>query len=316
MTIPLLRIIFMGTPDFSVPALQSLIDDPSCEVIAVYTQPARPAGRGQQLKPSPIHKLAEDHHIPVHTPKSLKRDPDAIRIFQNLKPDIAVVAAYGLILPQAILDSPRYGCLNIHASLLPRWRGAAPIQRAIEAGDSESGITIMQMEEGLDTGPMILKESIPITSKTTAQTLHDDLSLMGARMITSVLQSIIKGQPLPQDLQDETLSCYAPMLKKEEGLIDWSETVRKIDLKIRAFTPWPGCYTFSQNRKRIKIISGEGKVGISPEIPGTILSADGDVSCGDGVYRVHMLQPENSKIMDFKSAVNGQKISIAEKWGV
>ncbi len=309
-----LKVIFMGTPDFSVPALQALIDHPSIDVMAVYTQPARPAGRGQQLKPSPIQMVADAHQIPVHTPKSLKRDPEAVALFQNLKADIAVVAAYGLILPKTVLDAPKYGCLNIHASLLPRWRGAAPIQRAIEAGDLKSGITIMQMEEGLDTGAMLLKESIEITKTTTAQMLHDGLSAMGSKMITTVLEAMIAGQPLAPEIQDESLSCYAAMLKKEEGRINWSETAATIDLKIRAFTPWPGCYTHATDGKRIKILSGELRDETSAKPEGTILSAEGDIASKNGVYRIHLLQPENSKAMDFKSALNGKKVAVGDRF--
>lgn len=309
-----LKVIFMGTPDFSVAALQNLIDHPSMDVVAVYTQPARPAGRGQQLKPSPVQMLADAHQIPVYTPKSLKRDPEAVGVFQNLNADIAVVAAYGLILPLSVLDAPKYGCLNIHASLLPRWRGAAPIQRAIEAGDKVSGVTIMQMAEGLDTGDMLLKESIDITPTMTAQMLHDALSTMGARMIVTVLETILAGEPLSPEIQDEALTCYAAMLRKEEGLINWSDNAAAIDLKIRAFTPWPGCYTLNNEGKRIKILSGTIGEGVSPKDAGTILSTDGDIACGNGIYRVQLLQPENSKAMDFKSALNGKKISVGDKF--
>lgn len=311
-----LKVVFMGTPDFSVPALQSLIDHPSMDVIAVYTQPARPAGRGQQLKPSPIQMVADANNIPVYTPKSLKRDVDAVTVFQNLGADIAVVAAYGLILPLSVLNAPKFGCLNIHASLLPRWRGAAPIQRAIEAGDKTSGITIMQMAEGLDTGDMLLKESLDITPTMTAQMLHDALSAMGSKMIVNVLETIAAGKPLNPEIQDESLTCYAAMLKKEEGLINWSESAAQIDLKIRAFTPWPGCYTFGADGKRIKILSGQHHSVRSAKDAGTILSADGDISTGNGIYRVHLLQPENSKAMDFKSALNGKKITLNDRWGV
>ena len=302
-----LKVIFMGTPDFSVAALQNLIGHPSIDVVAVYTQPARPAGRGQQLKPSPVQMVADAHQIPVYTPKSLKRDPEAVA-------DIAVVAAYGLILPLSVLEAPKYGCLNIHASLLPRWRGAAPIQRAIEAGDKMSGVTIMQMAEGLDTGDMLLKESVDITPTMTAQMLHDALSTMGARMIVTVLEDILAGNPLSPEIQDESLTCYAAMLRKEEGLIIWSDSAAAIDLKIRAFTPWPGCYTLNSEGKRIKILSGTIGAGTSPKDAGTILSTDGDIACGNGIYRVQLLQPENSKAMDFKSALNGKKVAIGDKF--
>ncbi len=313
-----LKVIFMGTPDFSVPALQRLIDHPRIEVMAVYTQPARPAGRGQQLKPSPVQMAADAHHIPVYTPKSLKRDADAVAVFQALNADIAVVAAYGLILPLSVLDAPRYGCLNIHASLLPRWRGAAPIQRAIEAGDTQSGITIMQMAEGLDTGPMLHKESLTIEPVTTAQMLHDDLSALGAKMIIEVLEDIMAGNAPAPESQDDNLTSYAAMLKKEEGLINWADEAAKIDLKIRAFTPWPGCYTTGADGKRIKILTGEWiKESVTATAhAGTLLSSAGDIACGQGIYRVKMLQPENSKAMDFKSALNGKKFAIGDQWGI
>lgn len=315
MTTSPFKIVFMGTPEFSVPALARLIANPSFDVVAVYTQPPRPAGRGQQLTPSPIHKLAETHAIPVYTPKSLKRDPQAVETFRALNADIAVVAAYGLILPLSVLTAPKYGCLNIHASLLPRWRGAAPIQRAIEAGDKTSGITIMQMEEGLDTGPMLFKKTLPITSTMTAQMLHDVLSALGAEMIEKILTDIMNGHMPTPEIQDDSLSNYAPMLKKEEGLIDWSAPADKIDFQIRAFTPWPGCYSFDAHHKRIKILAGAPRSENHNAAAGTILSADGDIACGTGIYRVTMLQPENSKAMDFKSALNGKKFAIGDRWG-
>lgn len=307
----------MGTPDFSVPALRNLIANPLINVIAVYTQPPRPAGRGQHLKPSPVQLVADEHHIPVSTPKSLKKDPLAVANFQNLKADVAVVAAYGLILPKSILDAPRYGCLNIHASLLPRWRGAAPIQRAIEAGDTESGITIMQMEEGLDTGPMLLKKKIVLRPSTTAQSLHDSLSALGSAMIEDVLENILNGHAVHPEIQDDSLSCYAPMLKKEEGFINWTESAEKIDRKIRAFTPWPGAYTFNGDGKRIKILAGEWlQTEATTAANGILMNAEGDIACeGGSIYRISLLQPENSKPMDIQSALNGKKIAIGDKWG-
>lgn len=311
-----LKTIFMGTPDFSVAALRNLIANPSIDVIAVYTQPPRPAGRGQQLRPSPVHSVADDYKIPVYTPHSLKKDTQAVATFQSFKADIAVVAAYGLILPKSILDAPKYGCLNIHASLLPRWRGAAPIQRAIEAGDSETGITIMQMDEGLDTGAMLSKKKIAIHKSTTAQSLHDELSALGSVMIEEVLEDILAGRPLNPEMQDDAASNYAPMLKKEEGKIDWTKSAADIDLKIRAFTPWPGCYTHDAEGKRIKIIAGECATGKSSESAGTLLSRDGDIACGDGsIYRVTLLQPENAKAMDMPAAMNGKKYIIGQIWG-
>lgn len=315
MTDKRLKTIFMGTPDFSVPALRNLIANPAIEIIAVYTQPPRPAGRGQQLRPSPVQMVADEHNIPVYIPKSLKKDALAVETFQNLKADIAVVAAYGLILPKSVLDAPRYGCLNIHASLLPRWRGAAPIQRAIEAGDNKTGITIMQMDEGLDTGAMLSKREVIIRDTTTAQTLHDELSALGSAMIEDVLEDIIAGRSLDPQIQNDELSNYAPMLKKEEGLIDWTQSTSLIDLKIRAFTPWPGCYTLDKEGARIKVIAGNPRPEKSSESAGTLLSKDGDVACGQGVYRVTLVQPENSRPMDIQSAINGKKLAIGQRWG-
>jgi methionyl-tRNA formyltransferase len=310
-----LKTIFMGTPEFSVAALRNLIANPRIDLVAVYTQPPRPAGRGQQLQPSPIQLVADEHHIPVYTPKSFKKDAEAVTFFQSLHADIAVVAAYGLILPKSVLDAPKYGCLNIHASLLPRWRGAAPIQRAIQAGDVETGITIMQMEEGLDTGPMLLKKAVNIHITTTAKSLHDELSALGSVMIEDVLELVLDNHSPHPVMQDDRLSCYAPMLKKEEGFIDWIQPAEIIDRQIRAFTPWPGCYTFDSNGKRIKILSGEAISTQSSSMAGIVLTSEGDISCGSGIYRITLLQPENSKPMDVKSAINGKKISIGDKWG-
>ncbi len=311
-----LNIVFMGTPDFSVPALRNLIANPKFRVIAVYTRAPQPAGRGQQLRPSPVHQAAEEHHIPVFTPASFKRDAAAVEHFKTLSPDVAVVAAYGLILPKSVLNAPRYGCLNIHASLLPRWRGAAPIQRAIEAGDSESGITIMQMEEGLDTGPMLHKKSVVIHAGTTGQSLHDELSALGSAMIEDVLEDIYAHKPLHPVMQDDTLSCYAPMLKKEEGRIDWTASAIEIDRKIRAFTPWPGCFTLDGGGKRYKVLAGcvsdvsAGDQATKEQTEGTLLNAEGDVVCGDGVYRVTQIQPENGKPMDVRAALNGGRVTM------
>ena len=281
----------MGTPDFSVPALDALIR--THEVIAVYSREPKPKGRGHQIQKTPVQELAEQNNIPVFTPKSFKKDPDAVAQFQSLNADVAVVAAYGLILPLPVLTAPKYGCLNIHASLLPRWRGASPIQHAILAGDAKSGVTIMQMEEGLDTGPMLSKREIDISGMTTPQ-LHDALSTMGAEMIVDVLKKIPQGE-----IQNDAKSVYAPMLKKEDGLIDWTKPAAEIDRQVRALNPWPGTFTHL-NGKRLKILSG--RVVTSP--------GEGRIVCGDGsFYQIETLQPENAKAMDVKSAINGKYLS-------
>lgn len=287
----------MGTPDFSVPALQALIDSEH-EVIAVYSREPKPKGRGQQVQKTPVHELADKYSIPVFTPKSFKKDQEAVEHFQSLNADVAIVAAYGLILPLSVLNALKFGCLNIHASILPRWRGAAPIQYAIWKGDVESGVTIMQMEEGLDTGPMLSKRVINIEGMTATE-LHDALSAMGGSMVLDILKDIPAGEK-----QDDALTSYASMLKKEDGLIDWSNDAIEIDRQVRALNPWPGTYT-SLNGKRLKIIKGQVTKPEFDEKPGTILPK-GMIACGDGfAYQIEMLQPENSKPMDVKSAVNG-----------
>ncbi len=298
-----MKIIYMGTPDFSVPALQVLIDSEH-EVIAVYSREPKPKGRGQQVQKTPVHELADKYFIPVFTPKSFKKDPDAVAQFQRLNADIAIVAAYGLILPLSVLNAPKFGCLNIHASLLPRWRGASPIQHAIWKGDAVSGVTIMQMEEGLDTGPMLSKRDINIEDMTTPQ-LHDELSIIGAEMVVNILKEIPDGEK-----QDDALSVYAPMLKKEDGLIDWNNAAIDIDRQVRALNPWPGTYTSGEGGKRLKIVKG---YIVKPELDekaGTVLPK-GAIMCGDGfAYQIEILQPENSKAMDVASAINGHHLKV------
>ena len=277
-----MKIIFMGTPDFAVPALQALIDS-SHEVIAVYTQPPRPKGRGMEVHKSPVQQLAEKYNIDVQYPVSLKKDDEAKKAFASYDADVAVVAAYGLILPKEVLESPKHGCLNIHASLLPRWRGASPIQHAIWKGDEISGVTIMQMEEGLDTGPMILKGETAITSDTTAASLHDNLSMIGARLIINVIDRLARKGQIESEIQDHDLSTYAPMLKKSDGLIDETAPIRNTDQQIRALNPWPSTYV--QGLKgRVKILEAH--------IESEVLVYD-------------LVQPEGKKAMDYNSAVNG-----------
>ena len=275
----------MGTPDFAVPALAKLLDGPH-NVVAVYTQPPRPKGRGHQVQKSPVHELADAHTIPLHTPQNFKA-AEALETFQSHKADVAIVAAYGLILPQAVLDTPKYGCLNIHASLLPRWRGASPIQHAVWKGDQESGVTIMQMERGLDTGPMIAKESVPITADTTSQSLHDQLSALGAEILPPLLDRLAAKGSLSATVQDDTHASYAPMLKKEDGRIDWSNNAQEIDRQIRALNPWPGTY-MDGLKGRVKVLRAHIK--------------DNDIV-------LDLVQPEGKKPMDLVSARNGGYLS-------
>lgn len=299
-----LRIAFMGTPDFAVAALDALVK--FHDVVCVYSQPPRPAGRGQKLQPSPVHKRADELGIPVRTPLSLKKDSDAREAFAALALDAAVVAAYGLILPQAVLDAPRYGCLNIHASLLPRWRGAAPIQRAIMAGDDKSGVCIMQMDKGLDTGAVIATEETPIVDITTAATLHDALAEIGARQVILALDGI---DSLPRIAQPEDGVTYAHMLKKEEGRIDWTRPAADIARQVRALNPWPGVWC-EVNGQRMKVLAaalaeGSGKAG-------EVRSRDLIVACGEGALLLKSVQPQNRKPMDGASFMNGTHMNVGD----
>jgi len=300
-----LRIAFMGTPDFAVPVLEALIDSPH-EVVCVYTQPPRPKGRGQKVQPSPVHDIADKHGIPVFTPKTLKRDEGARAAFVAHTVDVAVVAAYGLILPTDVLTAPKHGCLNVHASLLPRWRGASPIQHAIWSGDIESGISIMQMEEGLDTGPVIATRAVAIHPATTAQSLHDELAALGAVLTIEVLERLGRHKKLAARKQDDNAATYAPLLKKDDGRVDWRKSATEIDRQIRALNPWPGVWTMTADDKRLKIIAA-GKIDeIFTEPPGTLVDRLGHVACGDDTcIRLATVQPENAKAMDIASAING-----------
>lgn len=305
-----LRIIFMGTPDFAAVALGALINS-SHEVVAVYSQPPRPKGRGHHVQKSAVHELADAHNIPVFTPKSLKTAEEQ-EIFAGHNADIAVVAAYGLLLPQAVLGAPKYGCLNIHASLLPRWRGASPIQRAIWAGDAQSGVTIMQMDKGLDTGDMIAKVAVDLDDTMTASSLHDNLAEKGAALTLTVLDRIAAHGKPKAEKQDEALVTYAHLLTKEDGKIDWSQSAQEIDRQIRALTPWRSVYT-GNDRDRIKILSAQVLGEKSSESAGFVLSRDGLVVCGGGsVLKILKIQPAGKQAMDFASAVNGGYIKVGQ----
>ncbi|MBB5688922.1 methionyl-tRNA formyltransferase [Roseomonas alkaliterrae] len=276
-----MRLAFMGSPDFAVPALRAL-HGAGHEIAAVYCQPPRPAGRGQRETPCPVHRAALELGLPVRTPARLKRDAAEHAAFAALGLDAAVVAAYGLILPKAMLDAPRRGCLNIHASLLPRWRGAAPIHAAILAGDAESGVTIMRMEEGLDTGPMLLKEATPIGPDTTVQELHDRLAAIGARLI---LRALAEDPPaIPQPEQGVT---YAPKLTKEDGRLDWTQDAAALERRVRALNPWPGTF-FTHGGEQIRVLAAHPESGSGA--PGTVLDDAGLIACGSGALRLARLQ--------------------------
>jgi methionyl-tRNA formyltransferase len=310
MTEPL-RIVFAGTPEFSVPPLRALLASPH-QVVGVYTQPDRPAGRGRKLTPSPVKEEALAATVPVFQPGSL-RDADAQRELAALKPDLMVVVAYGLLLPQAVLDIPRLGCVNIHASLLPRWRGAAPIQRALLAGDAETGVGIMRMEAGLDTGPVYLERRIPIEAADTASSLHDKLAKLGAEALTAALPGIADGTLVPVP-QDDAQSCYAKKLDKAEAEIDWRRPAAEIARQVRAFNPWPVAQTrFEDAMLRIwNAIPVKGEAGS----PGMVMSAGRngiEVATGDGLLRITRLQMPGKKPVsaaDFINAYNIQGVTL------
>jgi methionyl-tRNA formyltransferase len=298
-----MRLAFMGTPPFAARALQALIDA-GHEVACVYTQPPRPAGRGHKLVPSVVHSLAEARGIEVRAPKSLK-PPAEHAAFAALNLDAAVVAAYGLILPQAVLDAPRFGCINIHGSLLPRWRGAAPVQRAILAGDTETGITIMRMDAGLDTGPILLKRAIAIGRWTTAAVLLDDMAALGAAMIVETLDALGKGQlaETPQPTEGVT---YAAKLDRTEGVIDWRLPALDLDRRVRALNPWPGTI-FTLRGERIKLLEASVRVGHG--LPGTVLepAVDGSpvIACGEGALKLTSLQRPGRTAQDGAAFLRG-----------
>lgn len=292
-----MRVVFMGSPDFSVPVLDALVEA-GHEVCAVYCQPPRPAGRGKQDRPTPVQQRATELGLEVRHPASLKTD-DAQAAFAALDADVAVVVAYGLILPQAILDAPARGCLNIHASLLPRWRGAAPIHRALMAGDSETGVCIMQMEAGLDTGPVLMRSSIPIKPTDTTAVLHDRLSALGAAEIVKALARL--DDLIPQS-QPETGVTYAAKILKSEAQIDWSRPAQDVDRHIRGLSPFPGAWTI-EDGTRIKLLNsrlcdGEGRAG-------TVLLNPLRVCCGDGAVEITRLQRAGKGAQTAAEFLNG-----------
>ena len=304
-----LRILFAGTPEFSVPPLRALLAS-GHDVAGVYTQPDRPAGRGRQLAVSPVKALALEHGVPVHQPASLRSAEEA-QALEAVGADLMVVVAYGLLLPQRVLDAPRLGCVNIHASLLPRWRGAAPIQRAVLAGDAETGITIMRMEAGLDTGPMLLVRRLPIARDETGGSLHDKLSVLGAEALMAALPGIAAGTLVPQP-QDEALATYARKLNKGEALIDWTSPALAIERQVRAFNPWPVAETRLDGEAlrvwRARAIDGSGGVA------GTVVAVSGDgidVATGEGRLRILELQPPGRRVMSARDYLNARNLAGA-----
>lgn len=291
-----LSLIFAGTPEFSVPALEALVASRH-RVLGVYTQPDRPAGRGQQVTMSAVKQCALKHQLPVEQPQTLK-DPAAVERLAQYKADLMIVVAYGLLLPKNVLDTPRLGCVNIHASLLPRWRGAAPIQRAIQAGDKQSGVTIMQMDVGLDTGPMLLERVTPLDARETGDSLHDRLSTLGAEAVLEAIDAIAAGtaKPVAQPKEGAT---YAAKIKKEEALIDWSKSAIEIDRHVRAFNPWPIAET-RWNGQQLRIWEAAPLDKKTSAAPGTVTatSSDGiEVATGEGTLQLTRVQAAGRKAM-------------------
>lgn len=305
MTDSKLKIVFAGTPDFAAAHLQALLDS-GHHVCSVYTQPDRPAGRGRKLMASPVKRLALENNLTVCQPETMKTE-EARQLLASFDADLMIVVAYGIILPAEILSIPRLGCLNVHASILPRWRGAAPIQRAIEAGDPETGVTIMQMDVGLDTGDMLLKSKIAIDGDDTSESLHNKLMTTGSEALIEALDAIAREQ-LKGEKQDESQACYAKKLNKAEASIDWSLSAAQLDRKIRAFTPWPGSFV-SLDGQKMKIIARQYKAegeAVTAR-PGQIISADDRglrVACAEGSLLISSLQLPGKKMTAVSALLN------------
>lgn len=296
-----LRIAFMGSPDFSNATLRALIAA-GHDIVCVYVQPPRPAGRGQKERLCPVHAEAVAHDIPVRTPKSLKA-PEAQQAFRDLNLDVAIVVAYGLILPQPILDAPRLGCLNVHASILPRWRGAAPIQRAILAGDAETGVSIMKMDAGLDTGPVLSEARTPISPDETGATLHDRLAALGAELMVETLPKYAAGGLTPMPQTDDGMT-YAAKLEKHEGRLDFTETIQDLDRRVRAFSPWPGTF-FEVDGQRVKVMSAEISDTPPGAPPSTVLDDCLTIACANGTFRPTRIQRPGKGAMETDLCLRG-----------
>lgn len=308
------RLVFAGTPTFAVPALRELVAA-GYRPVSVYTQPDRPAGRGRKARPSPVKLAALDYGLPVEQPGSL-RDPAARERLAGLRPDLMIVAAYGLILPQSVLDLPRLGCINIHASLLPRWRGAAPIQRAILAGDTETGVCLMQMEAGLDTGPVLACATTPIHVEDTGGTLHDRLADIGAGLLVGSLPDLLQGR-LKAQPQDHDAATYAAKVSKAEALLDWRKPARQLQRQVAAFDPWPVAHT-RWHGETLRIWRATVNLESPDAAPGTVLAAgrEGiDVATGEGCLRLLELQLPGGRVLAAGAFLSGHSLRPGERLG-
>lgn len=309
----MVRLVFMGTPEFAVPALQKLLE--TQQVVGVVTQPDRPAGRGKQLRPSPVKAVAAAAGIPIYQPASLRK-PETAAPLHEWRPDAIIVAAFGQILRPHILQLPPLGCYNVHASLLPRWRGASPIQHAILAGDTQTGISLMAMDEGLDTGPVFVREALPIEPHDTAETLHDRLAQLGADMLERYLGDILAGR-IQATPQDDSQATYAPMIKKEDGRLDWQQDATQLDRHIRAMTPWPGAFTEWQGEQLKVLVATPLPAQQTGTEPGRVLQTEAGilVACGTGALRLDSVQLAGRRPMSAADFVRGRADFIGATLG-
>lgn len=310
------RIVFAGTPDFSVPCLEALLEQ-EVEIVGIYTQPDRAAGRGKKLQQSPVKQRALAAGLSVYQPESFRAEADR-ETLAGLQPDLMVVVAYGLLLPQSVLDIPTFGCVNIHASLLPRWRGAAPIQRAIEAGDTQSGVCLMQMEKGLDTGPVLAQRECPIGPEQTGGELHDELSQLGATLLKELLGQLLAGKLQPVE-QADTGVCYAHKLTKQETRVDWNSGADEIANKVRAFNPWPVASTVINGQTvRLFEVSAESEIVIQAGQPGAVIHVSPQgirVATGEqGSVVITRLQKPGGKVLDVRDFLNGFDLSPGQRF--
>lgn len=307
-----IRTVFMGTPEFALPTLQGLIDA-GVNLVGVYTQPDRPKGRGKKLAASPVKELALAHGLPVFQPERLRK-PEVVEELRQLAPDLIVVVAYGQILPKSVLDIPRHQCINVHASLLPKYRGAAPINKAIVDGETETGVTTMLMDVGLDTGAMLVKRSTPIGADETAGAVHDRLALLGREAMEETLRLLCAGELIPQE-QDDALSTYAPMMSKEDGLIDWSRSAGQIHNQVRGLDPWPGAYTCLHGQM-LKIADTAIDEAAVEGMPGEVVKAAAEgvcIACGQGALVVRALQLPGKKRLGAREFLSGHPLPVGTR---